>query len=177
MSGVGAVSARAARIGLAMLGLMSLMGLGLASVTAVGPAAAAPEEKIVAAGKLKLAGRTMRCGRTPTLVSRTFWDYGGSGRGRIILNPDKLAGLSDALRLYVYAHECGHQIYGASETKADCYAVRRGRKAGWLTQAGLEEICHFFKDHPGGYAHPPGPERCAVMIQCFKGKTPHRASR
>lgn len=143
-------------------------------------APAQSEREIVAAGKLKVAGRTMTCGRTPTLISRGFWDYGGAGgagRKVIILNPDKLATLPEAVRLYVYAHECGHQIYGASEPRADCYAVRRGKREGWLTGEGMKQICNFLEDHPGDYVHPPGPERCEKMIKCFDQNKPKRAGR
>ncbi len=135
------------------------------------------EQKVIAAGKLKVAGRSMRCGRTPTLISRRFWDYGGATNGLIILNPRKLATIPKAVRFYVYAHECGHQIYGATEIKADCYAVRRGRRAGWLTRRGLGQICHFFRNHQGDYVHPPGPERCRLMTRCFNGAKPRRAGR
>ena len=141
------------------------------------PATAAPEDKLIAAGKLKLAGRTMRCGATPTLISSSFWDYGGATKGRIILNPRMLAGLPDAVRLYVYAHECGHQIFGARETKADCYAVRRGKREGWLDAEGMDQICTFLAPHPGDWVHPPGPKRCELMRACFGKAKPRRAER
>jgi hypothetical protein len=154
-----------------------VLSAGLLLLTGSPPLEAAPEDRLVAAGKLRLAGRAMSCGRTPTLVSHTFWDYGGATRGRIILNPRKLATLPPAVRLYVYAHECGHQIYGASEPRADCYAVERGRREGWLTLKGVGQICEFLKGFPGDYVHPPGPERCAAMITCFGKTKPRRAGR
>ena len=138
---------------------------------------AAPKEKLLSAGKLKLAGRYVRCGRTPTLISHTFWDYGGAKKGMIILNPSKLEGLSKTVRLYVYAHECGHQKYGAKEIKADCYAVQRGKREGWLTRDGMTEICTFLKPHPGDWVHPPGPKRCEIMTKCFGQAKPRRAQR
>lgn len=154
-----------------------LLGLGFGVGLAGDRLTAAPEDKLVAPGKLKVAGRSMRCGSTPTLISSTFWDYGGATKGKIILNPVKLADLPEAVRLYVYAHECGHQIYGPRETKADCYAVRRGVRQGWLKKSGMDEICHFLKDLPGDYVHPPGPKRCKAMTQCFRDAQPQRASR
>jgi len=136
---------------------------------------AAPKDKMLAPGKLKLAGRYVRCGRTPTLMSHTFWDYGGAKKGMIILNPSKLEGLSEAVRLYVYGHECGHQVYGPRETRADCYAVERGKREGWLTNTGMNEICTFLEPHPGDWIHPPGPKRCEIMRQCFDKAKPRRA--
>ncbi len=158
-----------------------LAGLGAAAALAVPLAAhapeAAPEGTVLAPGKLRIAGRLMRCKRTPTLISRSFWDYGGAKKGMIILNPSKLEQLSGAVQLYVYAHECGHQIYGGRETRADCYAVERGKREGWLDSAGMNQICTFLEHHPGDRVHPPGPKRCQIMTKCFAKAKPRRASR
>lgn len=161
-----------------MTGLACILMAG-ATVLALDPPTleAAPKEKTVAPGRLKLAGRTMSCGRTPTLISHTFWDYGGAKKGIIILNPSKLEGLTDTTRLYIYAHECGHQLYGPKETKADCYAVKRGKRDGWLTHEGMNEVCTFLAPHPGDWVHPPGPKRCEIMTKCFDKAKPRRASR
>lgn len=137
------------------------------------PVQSKPKGKVVAAGTLNIAGRRMSCGRTPTLISETFWDYGGAKKGMIILNPTKMNGLSDAVRLYVYAHECGHQVYGPREIRADCYAVERGKREGWLKEEGMEEVCSFITPHPGDWIHPPGPKRCEIMRACYdKAKGP-----
>lgn len=161
-----------------MAGLGCALGVGfLAPLPVLSGLHAAPKEKLLPAGRLKLAGRYMSCGRTPTLMSNSFWDYGGAKKGMIILNPSKLDGLSEAVRLYVYAHECGHQKYGPKETKADCYAVKRGKRDGWLSGDGMTEICTFLKPHPGDWVHPPGPQRCEIMIKCFDKAKPRRASR
>lgn len=138
---------------------------------------AAPREKVVAAGTLNLAGRRMSCGRTPTLISHSFWDYGGAKKGMIILNPTKLEDLSESVRLYVYAHECGHQVYGPREIRADCYAVERGKREGWLDEAGMNDVCSFISAHPGDWVHPPGPKRCEIMRACYNKAKPGRASR
>jgi hypothetical protein len=136
---------------------------------------AAPRPELVQPGKLLVAGRAMRCGRTPTLMDHSFWDYGGASDGLIILNPNKLETLPDPVRLYVYAHECGHQVHGRSEPRADCYAVKRGRKEGWLNRQGLMQICDFLEDHPGDYVHPPGPQRCRTMAKCYDQSKPPQA--
>lgn len=160
--------------------MVLLAGLAAAAlaVTLASPAPeAAPEGTVLAPGKLRLAGRIMRCGRTPTRISRSFWDYGGAKKGLIILNPAKLEGLSAAVQLYVYAHECGHQVYGAREARADCYAVERGKREGWLDGAGLSQICAFLEGYPGDWVHPPGPKRCQIMTKCFNKAKPRRANR
>lgn len=156
---------------------MAVVVAALSQTATVPEARATQEDKVVAAGKLKLAGRWMSCGSTPTLMSPTFWDYGGATKGRIILNPRKLEALPKAVRWWIYAHECGHQIYGARETKADCYAVERGRRKGWLDTSGMEAICAFITPHPGDWVHPPGDKRCAQMRACFDNAKPPRARR
>lgn len=158
----------------------ALAGLGVAAATAFAASQApqaSPKEKVVAAGTLKLAGRRMSCGRTPTLISHTFWDYGGAKKGMIILNPTKLDRLSNSVRLYVYAHECGHQVFGPRETRADCYAVERGKREGWLNETGMDEVCSFISAFPGDWVHPPGPKRCEIMRACYAKAKPARASR
>lgn len=138
---------------------------------------ASPNEKVVAAGTLKLAGRRMSCGRTPTLISHSFWDYGGAKKGMIILNPTKLEDLSKSVRLFVYAHECGHQVYGPREIRADCYAVERGKREGWLDDTGMNEVCSFISPLPGDWVHPPGPKRCEIMRACYAKAKPASAKR
>lgn len=150
-------------------------GLALLSGGIDGRAAGASKQTLLQPGKLRVAGRAMQCGRTPTLMDHSFWDYGGASEGLIILNPVKLETLPIAVRLYVYAHECGHQIYGRSEPRADCYAVKRGRKEGWLDREGLTQICEFLHDHPGDHIHPPGPARCDAMAKCFRQTKSTRA--
>ena len=67
------------------------VGLAFSGSSPGDDGSAAAQERRVAAGQLRVAGRRMRCGRTPTLVSRKFWDYGGATKGLIIINPQKMA--------------------------------------------------------------------------------------
>jgi hypothetical protein len=59
------------------------------------------------------------------------------------------------VKLWIYSHECG-----PDENKADCFAVRRGRAAGWLDAKGLDEVCSFISVARPDAAHASGPERC-----------------
>ena len=53
----------------------------------------------------------------------------------IMLNMQALKDLPRPVQWLIYYHECGHILYGPSETAADCYAVRRARREGWLSDA------------------------------------------
>ncbi len=138
---------------------------------------AGAQAKLIPAGKLRIAGQSMYCGRRPTVVDPNFVDYGGAYPGFIILNPKLMSRLPSAVQHYVFAHECGHQFRGADEAAADCFAVKRGRRQGWLTLKGLDQICRFMIPHSGDYMHPPGPERCANMRQCYKNAIKYGANR
>ena len=93
------------------------------------------------AGELKLDGRRMVCGHRPTVLDNQLDDYGAAYPGFLILNPRLLAKVSTPVKLWIFSHECGHQFRGPDEETADCFAVQRGRRQGWLTLDGLEEIC------------------------------------
>lgn len=129
-----------------------------------------PSARIVPYGKLKIAGRRVACGRRPSVMDPTFDSWGGAypSQRYIILNPRKLRGLTPAVKLYVYAHECGHQFRGYDEDTADCFAIRRGVRRGWLNDAGMDQICRFISTLKGDYLHPPGPVRCTRMRACYK---------
>jgi hypothetical protein len=71
------------------------------------------------------------------------------------------------VRLFVFHHECGHHHIGASELKADCWAVTEGVKQGWLDRVGLAEACRSFGDAPPTPTHPSGARRCANLDRCF----------
>jgi hypothetical protein len=131
-------------------------------------------------GSLKIDGRTVNCGKRPTVLNSYFDSWGGAFPGFLILNTKKINGLSTAVKLYVYSHECGHQFEGPDETKADLFAIGCGVKRGWLDAVGMEEICTFISTVKGDSVHPPGPARCETMrkhyARLIKGGTRQSAS-
>jgi hypothetical protein len=129
---------------------------------------AGPEAKLIAQGTLKIDGKTVNCGKRPTVLNSNFDSWGGAFPGFVILNTKKIAGLSTAVKLYVYSHECGHQFEGPDETKADLFAIRRGVTRGWLDAVGMEDICTFISTLKGDGVHPPGPERCETMRKYYR---------
>jgi hypothetical protein len=125
------------------------------------------DAKIVPPGTLTLDGAKMDCGRRPTVLDGQLDDYGAAYPGFLILNPNLIAKVSTPVKLWIYAHECGHQFRGSSEEEADCFAVQRGRRRGWLSPDGLEEICRFIAPAKRDSMHFSGPDRCEAMRRCY----------
>jgi hypothetical protein len=125
------------------------------------------DAKVLPPGRLQIDGRTVSCGKRPTVLNSNFDSWGGAFPGFLILNTKKIGGFSTAVKLYVYSHECGHQFEGPDETKADLFAIRRGVKRGWLNADGMADICTFISTVKGDSVHPPGPERCETMRRYY----------
>ena len=127
-----------------------------------------PDGAVIGHGQLKLDGKSVNCGKRPTVLNPNFDSWGGAFPGFLILNTKKISGLSTQVKLYIYSHECGHQFVGADETKADLFAIRRGVKWGWLDALGMEDICLFISQLKGNSVHPPGPQRCETMRKYYR---------
>jgi hypothetical protein len=127
-----------------------------------------PDLKFFAYGSLKIDGKSVNCGKRPTVMNPNFDSWGGAFPGFLILNSKKIQGLSTQVKLYIYSHECGHQFEGPDETKADLFAIRRGVKWGWLDAQGMEDICTFISQLKGDSVHPPGPQRCETMRKYYR---------
>src|SRR5262249_15801829 len=159
------------------LGAITALAL-FAAIARSGGAAAGPppqeylghvggDARIVAAGELKLDGYRLVCGQRPTVLDSNLDDYGAAYPGFLILNPKLLARVSLPVKLWIHAHECGHQFRGPDEETADCFAVQRGRRQRWLTTDGLEEVCRFISPAKGDSMHFSGSHRCDAMRACF----------
>lgn len=125
------------------------------------------DAKIIPAGQLVLDNKRLYCGQRPTVLDPRLDDYGAAYPGFLILNPRLLARVSTTVKLWIHAHECGHQFRGPDEETADCFAVQRGRREGWLTPAGLEEVCAFIAPARSTSMHLSGSHRCEAMRQCY----------
>jgi len=161
-----------AAAGIAVLAVMFLAGAAVAGPT--------PEEylakagagaTLVSPGDLKIDERKVICGRRPTVLDEKLDDYGAAYPGFLILNPKLLAKVSTPVKLWIHAHECGHQYRGPDEETADCFAVQRGRRQGWLTPEGLEEVCRFIAPAKGDSMHFSGSHRCEAMRRCYTDPT------
>ena len=120
-------------------------------------------------GALQIDGRTLRCGNARSKLDARLPNLGMSlpDARLLVFNPMLLARQTALVRIFVFHHECGHQQVGASETGADCWAVRRGVSDGWLKEKGLAQICRSFGNTPSSSTHPAAAARCANLDRCF----------
>jgi hypothetical protein len=153
--------------------MVKLRILRLLPAAALSLAAAVPttlpvhaEEEFVGRS-VTLAGRKMNCGKADIMIDRNLPSEGGAGETVLILNPNMLNQQPPTVRLFVFTHECGHIHVGDSELDADCYAVNRGVKEGWLNRKGLAEVCNSFEGAPETDTHPSAKRRCAHLDRCF----------
>lgn len=162
-----------AHVRAAIRAVVILTGLLIPATVSAGPT---PEEyvshvggdaKIVSAGTLVLDGQRMTCGHRPTVLDSQLDDYGAAYPGFLILNPKLISRVPTVVKKWIFAHECGHQFRGPDEETADCFAVQRGRRQGWLDEAGLEAICSFISPAKGDSMHFSGSHRCQIMRQCY----------
>jgi hypothetical protein len=118
-------------------------------------------------GGFTLDGRKQWCGKRPTVIDDNLDDYGAAYPGFLIFNSRLMDKVSRPVKLWIFAHECGHQFRGPDEATADCFAVQRGRREGWLSQDGLNEICQFISPARGDSMHFSGGHRCEQMRKCY----------
>jgi hypothetical protein len=123
---------------------------------------------IVAAGQLTLDGHHMTCGERATILDPNLNDYAASYPEFVIVNMPLVSKVPTPVKLWIYSHECGHVLGGPDENKADCFAVRRGRSEGWLTDQGLNSVCEFIASARPDALHAAGSDRCALMRQCWQ---------
>ena len=130
---------------------------------------AAPPVSLQPDGSLQIAARKLRCGDVRNVLDARLLNLGISvpDAKLLVINPALVARQPGTVRLFVYHHECGHHHVGASERGADCWAVRRGVREGWLDSAGLAQICKSFANAPATATHPSGARRCGNLSRCF----------
>jgi TonB family protein len=123
---------------------------------------------IVPPGKFEIEGHPVVCGSRPTALDAHLDDYSAAYRQFLIVNPGRFEKLSPTLKHWTFGVACGFALFGPDPTGADCYAVRRGKKEGWLSDEGVEQICTFILPTRGRYNQVPGPERCQRLRQCYR---------
>jgi hypothetical protein len=148
---------------------LSVMVAAALVLVSIGSRAAlsAPSMSLKRDGSVEIAGRKFRCGPVRIMLPRRLNNLGVAGPGMIALNPLLLSRYPEIVRVFVFAHECGHHHVGASELGADCWAVRRGVREGWLDRDGLGQVCRSVSDEPASSTHPSGRRRCMNLDRCF----------
>ena len=120
------------------------------------------------AGSTVIAGHRMTCPRATIIRDSSIGAIAYARPGRIVLNPRAMRRYPVTVRRMIFLHECAHHYVGGNEPAADCWAVRRAKREGWLTRAGLRQVCRSFENSRGGGGHLPGPARCRAMTRCFE---------
>lgn len=116
-----------------------------------------------------IGGRAMRCGQTPVYMDEEIPTEGMSVPGEgLILNPFLLSLVPETVRMFIFKHECAHEITGPDELGADCIAAQSGAREGWLKSGDIDAVCRSFAG-PASGTHPSGNTRCAHIRQCFAG--------
>ena len=140
----------------------------LAACALVAAAALPAQAQTFAPGQFAIDGIPLACGPYPTVVTGQMSDSGMFNGQAIFLNPVALGRMPTALKLFVYAHECGHAVVGGNEMAADCWAVRLGRDQGWFPPQAFGMLMQMFAGNPGSVRHPPGVTRVQNMWQCYQ---------
>jgi hypothetical protein len=122
-------------------------------------------------GAITMAGRTLKCGKVRNVLDSRLPNLGIASPGLLVMNPRLLTKQPQAVRLFVFHHECGHHHVGGNELKADCWAVGEGVRGGWLDRNGLAQVCRSFGDAPPTATHPSGQQRCGNLDRCFAAAT------
>jgi hypothetical protein len=149
------------------LRILRLLPAAFLSLAAAVPASYPASAEEWVGRSVTLAGRKMNCGKADIMIDRSLPSEGGAGETVLILNPNMLNQQPPTVRLFVFTHECGHISVGDSELDADCYAVNRGVRDGWLSRQGLREVCDSFEGAPETDTHPSAKRRCANLDRCF----------
>jgi hypothetical protein len=118
-------------------------------------------------GTIEIAGRSLSCSGVRIRLDRSIPSEGAAAPGIVLLNPSMLRSQPDSVRLFVFHHECGHLHVGESEMEADCWAIGRGVRDGWLDEKGLKDVCRSFDGMPETDTHPSAKRRCRNLDRCF----------
>ncbi len=146
-----------------------MKNLAILAITVLGISVAnSASAQVYPPGRFSIDGIPVVCGNVPTVVTTNIPDAGMFNGQAILLNPAVLGRLPTVLKLYIYAHECGHAVVGSDEVAADCWAIRVGRDQGWFPPQAFGYLVEFFRNNPGSMRHPPGPVRVQNMMQCYQ---------
>ena len=140
----------------------------LALAAALSLASTPASSQVYPPGSFSIDGIPVVCGSLPTILTPNIPDVAMNNGQAILINPLVAGQLPTVLKLFWYAHECGHAFVGANEVRADCWAIRVGRNQGWFPSQAFSSLIEMFRYNTGDMRHPPGPARVNEMIQCYQ---------
>lgn len=139
------------------------LGLILGAMLAV-MAACSPAN----AGSANIGGMRMSCAAAKVVVSNSVPGPGFAVEGLIMFGPRFLRAYPPMVQRLVFLHECAHQYVGPDEGEADCWAIKRAKRQGWLTAGVLRQACRAIWHTEADGSHAGGPERCEALKVCFE---------
>lgn len=122
---------------------------------------------------IKIAGRVMECDNNDIVTDSEIPSEGAAGGDTLIINPGMINQLPPVVRWFVFSHECGHLSSAVgmegkkSEFLADCFAVHRGVKQGWLKESDLQKVYDSWDGAPETSEHPSAFKREQNVKKCF----------
>lgn len=142
--------------------------VSIVSAVLICNSAPAASQVVVAPGAMNVDGFPVACGPAPTILTgQELGDLAKGGPAGIFLNWPSLSNYPTGVKLFVYAHECSHVLYGGDENLADRFAINLGRDQGWINASILNQICQSVFMSGGDWTHLPGPVRCQKMLDYF----------
>lgn len=141
--------------------------LGSTAASHAAPLSTSGFPKLQRDGTISMSGRNLRCGKARNVLDANLPSEGAAAPGVLIINPRLINRMPGVVRLFVFHHECGHHNIGASELRADSWAVERGVSEGWLDREGLKQVCRSFGNMPATPTHPSGRSRCRNLDRSF----------
>ncbi|MCX7356732.1 MAG: hypothetical protein NT015_01065 [Alphaproteobacteria bacterium] len=119
-------------------------------------------------GTFSIDGIPVVCGSNFVVLNPYLPDAAMNNMAGVIsVNPNIVGQLPTVLKLFTFAHECGHSMVGLNEIGADCWAVRTGKEQGWFPPESFQYLVQLFANNPGDLNHPPGPARVQAMWNCY----------
>lgn len=160
-------------------GFMLVLALMVLKADVAGADGAPGLQARITLGGMELACRDFR---GQVVRSIRMDDLGDVAHARIInrmpiitLNQSRLDTLPGKLQVFFFHHECAHHLMGhvfyptqTSENEADCYAIKLGRREGFLTRDDVVAFAPYLARSRGSpFGHLPGPLRSQRLVACF----------
>lgn len=118
-------------------------------------------------GTFTIAGYPFSCGNAVVSVRYNVGDLGKAAPGQFLVLDAALARYPPEVIGFVFTHECAHFMGEMNEDAADAIALQTGKRQGWISPYGLQQICQSVFMSPGDWTHFPGPVRCQRMTAYY----------